>query len=110
MKQYELWWAILPAPAGRRPVLLLSRDSAYAFLNSFLAVEVTTQIRRIATEVPLGRAEGLSHTSVANFDNVRAVPRGALKQRIGRLAPARHGEVKRAFGRALGWDELLGAP
>ena len=29
VKQYELCWADLPVPAGRRPVLLLSRGAAY---------------------------------------------------------------------------------
>ena len=28
-KQYELCWANLPVPAGRRPVLLLARGDAY---------------------------------------------------------------------------------
>ena len=44
MKQYEIWWASLPQPAGRRPVLLLSRDSAYLYLRKFLAVEITSNI------------------------------------------------------------------
>ena len=29
MKRGEIWWADLPPPVGRRPVLLLSRDRAY---------------------------------------------------------------------------------
>ena len=29
MKRYELWWATLPAPAGRRPVLLLGHALAW---------------------------------------------------------------------------------
>ena len=31
MRQFEIWWANLPAPAGRRPVLLLSRNDAYRY-------------------------------------------------------------------------------
>jgi len=30
VRRGEIWWADLPPPAGRRPVLLLSRDEAYA--------------------------------------------------------------------------------
>ena len=107
MKQYEIWWAALPPPAGRRPVLLLSRDGAYAYLNKFLAVEITTTIRHIAVEVALGRAEGLPRRCVANCDNVRTVSRAALRERIGKLAPNRRTELKRALGHALGWDELI---
>jgi len=107
VKQYEIWWASLPKPAGERPVLLLSRDSAYAYLNKFLAVEVTSTIRQIAVEVLLGRAEGLARRCVANFDNIRTIPRPALVKRLGVLAPGRHSEAKRALGHALAWDELI---
>jgi mRNA-degrading endonuclease toxin of MazEF toxin-antitoxin module len=107
VKQYELWWANLPQPAGRRPVLLLSRDAAYRYLNKFVAVEITSTIRHIAMEVPLGKAEGLSNPCVANCDNIRTVPRSALVKRIGQLGPARREEAKRALGHSLGWDELI---
>ncbi len=109
VKQYEVWWASLPRPAGRRPVLLLSRDRAYSYLNKFLAVEITSTVRRIAVEVPLGREEGLPRRCVANCDNIRTVSRSALVERIGQLAPRRHSELKLAVGHALAWDELIDA-
>jgi len=109
MKQYEVWWASLPEPAGRRPVLLLSRNEAYSYLNKFAAVEVTSTVRRIAVEVRLGRSEGLPTKCVANCDNLRTVSRSALTQRIGQLSPRRHSEVKRALGHALAWHELIDA-
>lgn len=104
-----LWWASLPEPAGRRPVLLLSRNEAYSYLNKFVAAEVTTTIRGVAVEIPLGHAEGLPAKCVANCDNVRTVPRSVLTKRIGQLSPRRHSEVKRALGHALAWDELIDA-
>ena len=109
LKQYDLWWAALPEPAGRRPVLLLSRNEAYSYLNKFVVAEVTSTIRRIAVEVPLGRAEGLPAKCAANCDNIRTVPRSALTKRIGQLSPLRCSEVKRALGHALAWDELIDA-
>lgn len=109
LKQYEVWWAALPQPAGRRPVVLLSRDSAYEYLNKFVVVEITSTVRRIAVEVPLGRAEGLPRNCVANCDNIRTLSRSALVERIGRLAPARRTDLKRAVGHALAWDELIDA-
>jgi hypothetical protein len=54
MKQYEIWWAALPESAGRRPVLLSSRDGAYSYLNKFPAVEISSTVRHISVEVPLG--------------------------------------------------------
>ncbi|MEO5923897.1 MAG: type II toxin-antitoxin system PemK/MazF family toxin [Bryobacteraceae bacterium] len=105
-RQYDLWWAELPEPAGHRPVLLLSRDSSYTYLNKFLAVEITTTIRGIAVELELGQEEGLSKRCVANFDNIRTINRLALTKRIGSLGERRRVEAKRAVGHALAWDEL----
>lgn len=107
MTQYEIWWAILPPPAGRRPVLLLSRPAAYEYLNKFIAAEVTTTVRGIIQEVPLGRAEGLDRACVATMDNIRTVARSQLSEKIGQVAAARVPEVKRALGAALDWREWI---
>lgn len=107
MRQYEIWWANLPKPAGRRPVLLLSRDDAYTYLNKFVVAEITTTIRNIPVEVPLGSDEGMRKACVANFDNIRTVSREHLSVRIATLARRRRCEVKRAFGYALEWEELI---
>lgn len=109
MKQYEIWWANLPAPAGKRPVLLLSRSDAYEYLNKFVVAEITTTIRDIPVEVPLGPSEGLPKRCAANCDNLRTVARSRLVKRLGALAPARHAELKRAVGYAVGWEELIEA-
>jgi mRNA interferase MazF len=110
MKQFEIWWAALPKPAGRRPVLLLSRDDAYSYLNKFIAAEITTTVRNIPVEVPLGKTEGLPKSCVVNMDNIRTIPKPALETRISRLPFARAAEIKRALGYALGWDELIEIP
>ena len=106
MRQYEIRWANLPAPIGRRPVLLLTRTPAYAYLNKIIVAEITSTIRGIAQEVPLGPGEGLARPSVANLDNIHVVPRAIVGDRLGRMAVAREREVKRALGYALDWPEL----
>lgn len=106
MRQYELWWVVLPEPVGRRPVLLLSRDSAYQVLSKFVVAEVTTKVRGIPEEVTLGAREGVPARCVANLDNLRTVHRSYFERRAGKLGPKRTREVKRALGHALGWPEL----
>jgi mRNA interferase MazF len=106
MRQYEILWADLPAPIGRRPVLLLTRTAAYPYLNKVVVAEVTSTIRGIPQEVGVGRKEGLARPSVANLDNVHVVPKGLLGDRLGALSPDRQREVKRALGYALDWPEL----
>lgn len=105
-QQFEIWWVSLPAPVGRRPVLLLTRSPAFEYLGRVLAAEVTTTIRGIPQEVKMGKREGLPRGCVANLDAVRAVPAQALESRAGRLASSRHIEVKRALGHVLHWPEL----
>ena len=107
-RQYEVWWASLPEPIGRRPVLLLGRTAAFAYLTRVLVVEVTTTVRGIPQEVSLGRPEGLPRPCVANLDGLRTLPHSRLDTRIGRLAVGRHMEVKRALGHVLHWPELTG--
>ena len=107
MRQFEIWWATLPAPAGRQPVLLLSRNDAYQYLGKFVVAEITTTIRTIPVEVRLGSREGLPSPCAANLDNIRTAAREWFDSRAGTLAPSRHREVTRALGYALGWDELI---
>ena len=107
-QQHQIWWAELPDPVGRRPVLLLGRTAAFRYLTRPLVVEVTTTVRGIPQEVSLGKREGLPRRCVANLDALRTVPRACLVRRIGRLAASRHVEVKRALGHVLHWPELTG--
>jgi mRNA interferase MazF len=106
VKQYEIRWADLPAPIGRRPVLLLSRSPAYQYLAKVIIAEITTTIREIPQEIPVGGREGLREPSVINLDNVHVVPRACLGERIGTLGTDREREAKRSLGYALGWPEL----
>lgn len=106
MKQYELWWAHLPHPIGRRPVLLLSRDSAYRVLKHVTVAQITTTIRNIPVEVELGLDEGLDRKSVANLDNLQAIPIRRLASRIGALSAERAWDVERAVGYAFDIDRL----
>jgi mRNA interferase MazF len=106
MRQYEIRWANLPLPIGRRPVLLLTRTSAYAYLNKVIVVEVTSTIRGIPQEVALDKREGLQRLSVANMDNLHVIPKSLLDDRIGVVGAGRESEIKRALGYALDWSEL----
>lgn len=104
MKRGELWWAELPPPAGRRPVVLLSRDEAYRVRELVTIAPVTTRIRGIATEVPLGAREGLRRRSAANLDTITTIPKRSLVQKIRALPAAKRRELDAAVRFALGLD------
>ncbi len=85
MKRGEVWWAHLPRPIGRRPVVLVSRDEAYTVRELVTVVPVTTRVRDIPVEVTLGRTEGLPRACVANADTITTIPKRALREYAGVL-------------------------
>jgi mRNA interferase MazF len=82
MLRGEIWWANLPSPVGRRPVLLLSRNEAYAVRNAVTVAEVTTTIRGIPVEVELNPDDGMPKPCVVNLDTLATIRRDLLETRI----------------------------
>ena len=105
MRRGEIWWAELAPPAGRRPVLLLSRNEAYAVRELVTVAPVTTRIRRIASEVSLGPEEGLPRPCVVNLDSVTTIAKGSLRERLTVLTPEKLKEVEAALHFALALED-----
>ncbi len=82
--------------------MLLSRNEAYAVRELVTVAPITTRVRRIPTEVPLGPAEGLPKRCVVNLDVLTTIPRRTLTQAIGPLPPETLAAVERALLFALG--------
>ena len=82
MRRGEVWWADLPHPLGRRPVLLLSRNKAYEIRNAITVAEITTTIRKIPVEVELGKEDGMSKKCVVNLDTIMTIPKNLLRERL----------------------------
>jgi len=101
LKRGEVWWADLPAPVGRRPVVLLSRDEAYSVRNAVTVAEVTRTIRGIPVEVPLGTEDGLPRKCVVNLDTLMTIRKELLVERIALLKNEKLEEIKRALQFAL---------
>lgn len=105
MKRGEVWWADLPRPAGRRPVVLLSRNEAYAVRELVTVAPVTTRIRGLAVEVPLGPKEGMPKACAVSLDTITTVPKAALSQMIIFLSESKRRALDDAVRFALGLDE-----
>lgn len=101
MRRGEVWWAELPLPVGRRPVVLLSRNEAYQVRQNVTVTPVTTRIRGIPTEVTIGPREGLRRLGVANLDTIVTIQKSLLGRRIAKLPPAKVDAVNRAIKFAL---------
>ncbi|MBI2059593.1 MAG: type II toxin-antitoxin system PemK/MazF family toxin [Nitrospirae bacterium] len=104
MQRGEIWWANLPPPSGRRPVVLVSRERAIQTRRSIVVAVVTGAIRQLPVEVRLGPEDGLSKECVVNVDVLHTVPKAWLMNRITTLGSEKMEAVNTALRFALGLD------
>jgi mRNA interferase MazF len=103
----EVWWLDHP-DGGRRPACIVSRQAAIPVLNGVLVVPATRTLRGIASEVELGRDDGMPDDCALSFDNLGVVPKALLTERITRLGPARLAELCAALTVATGCGSARG--
>ena len=101
MKRGEIWWARLDK---RRPVVLLSRDEAYAVRAMVIVAPATTHVRGFALEVKIGAREGLPRECVINCDWLVTVPLAELVERAGVVSPSKLRRIDDVLRFALGLD------
>ncbi len=87
VEQGDVWWA--EAQDTRRPVLIVSRSDAAAYMSRVIVAPITRTVRGIPTEIPLDDSSGLIETCAASFDNLFAQPVSMLTTRVGRVPLAR---------------------
>jgi len=85
----------------RRPALILTRQSALHRLAWVTVAPITSTIRGIASEVPVGVRNGLDHESVVSCDNITTVRAAAVGATIGLLLDDQEAELTRAIGDAF---------
>ena len=101
MKRGEVWWANIPQPIGRRPVLLLSRNAAYPVRSSVTVAPITRTVHEIPVEVRLGPEDGLPRDCVANLDNIVTVSKKRLDRSLTTLSPEKMRSIEQAIKFAL---------
>lgn len=101
MQKGDIWWANLPEPIGRRPVVLLSRNEAYKVRKSVTVAEVTSIIRDIPVEVRLGKKENMPKECVVNLDTIITIRKDLLDEKIVNLDSGKINEINKAIKFAL---------
>jgi len=86
-------------------VLLLSRNEAYAVRELVTVAPVTTRMRHILSEVPLGPEDGLPRPCVVNLDTITTIAKRSLRERLVLLSPEKLKAVEAALHFALGLEE-----
>lgn len=94
----QVWWADLDKV---RPVVILTRARIAPRLRRVLVAPVTTTVRGIPTEVPLGAAEGVKPGSVANLDNAHLLEVDRLVAPAGALRSERWAEFCAAMQKVM---------
>jgi mRNA interferase MazF len=107
MNQGDVHWYTFRAPDKRRPVLILTRDSAIPYLTGITIAPITSTIRGIPSEVTLTPADGLFNDCAANFDNIQTIQKANLGGFITHVPATKMREVRAANEFALGLDALI---
>jgi len=80
-----------------RPAVVLTRDAARAAMTKVTVAPITSTVKGLSSQVPVGPARGLEHASAISIDNVITIPVAALGRRIGWLDD----EQERLLARAV---------
>lgn len=98
----NIYW--LQEGEKKRPVLVLSRDSALPFLQQIMVAPITKKRLEVPSFVPFFSDE-LGDVAV-NLDAVQVVEKSKVSGFIARLSKDQMQQVRHALAFAMGFDEL----
>src|ERR1035437_3596344 len=101
MQRGEVWWATLEPPVGRRPVLLLSRNTIYPVRAKITFAPLTHTIRHLQSQVLLGPEDGMASLSAVSLDDISTTQKSRQIERITTLSEEKMAEVEKAVRFAL---------
>ncbi len=87
-----------------RPVLILTRETVRPHLTNVTVAPITSRIRGLSTEVPVGPANGLEEPSVVSCDNIQTIPVVDLGRQLGLLSDSQEAALTEAILAAFDLD------
>jgi mRNA interferase MazF len=87
-----------------RPVLVLTREAVRPHRTKVTVAPITSTIRGLSVEVPVGPGNGLDHPSVVNCDNITTIDAQALGRQVGFLLSAQERDLTAAVQAAFDLD------
>ena len=91
-------------PDKNRPVVVLTRDSAIAYLSTVTIAPITSTIRGVPSEVVLNEEDGMKAPCAVNLHNAITVSQDRLGKRIAQLSSLRMNQICAALRFSLGCD------
>ena len=104
MRRGEVRWYRFAQPDKKRPIVILTRDSAIQYLGEVTVAPVTSTIRDIPSEVLLSQQDGMYRECAINLDHIQTVSKGKIGPLIVSLPLAKMNELRDALLFALGFD------
>jgi mRNA interferase MazF len=91
-------------PDKKRPVVVLTRNSAITYLSTVTVAPVSSTIRGVPSEVILDQEDGMKLPCAVNLHNAVTVAQERLGRRVAQLSPPRMTELCAALRFSLGCD------
>jgi mRNA interferase MazF len=91
-------------PDKKRPVVILTRDSAVPYLSTVTVAPITSTIRGVPSEVLLNEEDGMRTRCAVNLHNAVTISQDRLGKRVAQLSPLRMNEICAALRFSLGCD------
>jgi mRNA interferase MazF len=80
-----------------RPAVILTRHAVRDLRQLLTVAPVTTTVRGLLTEVPVGPSNGIDHESVVNCDTIQTIEVSRVGRQIGQL----HDDQEEALAEAI---------
>jgi mRNA interferase MazF len=88
-----------------RPALILTRETVRPHLSRVTVAPITSRVRGLTVEVPVGQSNGLDQDSVINCENIVTIPTSAVGRQIGFLWSEQELKLSEAVRAAFDvWD------
>lgn len=91
-------------PDKKRPVVVLTRDSAIGYLSTVTVAPITSAIRGVPSEVVLDEEDGMKAPCAVNLHNAVTISQDRLGKRVAQLSSLRMNEICAALRFSLGCD------
>lgn len=92
------------SPDKKRPVVVLTRDSAIGYLATVTVAPITSTIRGVPSEVVLSEEDGMKAPCAVNLHNAVTVSQARLGRRVVQLSSLRMSEIGASLRFSLGCD------
>lgn len=91
-------------PDKKRPVVVLTRESAVSYLSTVTVAPITSTIRGVPSEVLLNEDDGMQAPCAVNLHNAVTISQHRLGKRVARLSSLRMSQICAALRFSLGCD------